>query len=77
MSEIKIDEAAEKYIKEKTMWTMKDLFKHASGCSTERNGKWVPARPINFKYRSILSRLKEAWAVFTGKADAFTWPEGQ
>ena len=44
---------------------------------TDINGKWVPARPINYKYRSIQQRFREAWAVFTGRAEAFTWPEGQ
>lgn len=33
-------------------------------------GKWVIARPINYKYRSIKQRIKEAWAVFTGEAEA-------
>jgi len=33
-------------------------------------GKWVIARPINYKYRSITQRIKEAWAVFTGEAEA-------
>ena len=41
------------------------------------NGKWVPARPENYKYRSLFQRISEAWGVFTGRADAFTWPEGQ
>ena len=40
-------------------------------------GKWVPARPENYKYRSFVERLKDAWAVFIGKADAFIWPEKQ
>ena len=41
------------------------------------NGKRVPARPINYKYRTLLEKLRDAWAVFTGKSDAVTWPEGQ
>lgn len=41
------------------------------------NGKWVPARPVNWKYRTLKQRIKEAWYVFTGKADAFIWPEDQ
>lgn len=43
----------------------------------EINGQWVPARPINHRYRSLCERFKDAWAVFTGKADVFTWPGGQ
>jgi len=42
---------------------------------TEINGKWVPARP--FGLFSLRNRLRLAWKVFTGKADVFTWPEGQ
>lgn len=58
------------------MWTLKQL------CDKDIpmiciNDKWVPARPINWKYRSIFEKLKEAWAVWTGKADAFAWPEEQ
>jgi hypothetical protein len=41
------------------------------------NGKWVIARPVNYKYRSIKVKFIEAWNVFIGKAEAFRWPEGQ
>ena len=57
------------------MWTLRELYDHP--VQAEINGKWVPARPENYKYRTILQRLREAWAVFVGKAEAFTWPEGQ
>lgn len=40
-------------------------------------GKWVAARPINYKYRTLKEKLTDAWNVFTGKAEAFKWPEGQ
>lgn len=39
------------------------------------NDKWVPARPVG--YFSFRWRLKLAYMVFTGKADAFVWPEDQ
>ena len=58
------------------MHELKDL-QNTSDTLTEINGKWVPARSENYKFRTYGQRLKEAWAVFTGKADAFTWPEGQ
>jgi hypothetical protein len=35
---------------------------------------WVPARPCG--YPSFWHRLKAAWLVFTGKADALRW-DGQ
>lgn len=36
---------------------------------------YVPARPIG--YLDFISRLKIAWMVFTGKADALIWPKNQ
>lgn len=57
------------------MYTLRDVHSGALNfCQKEINGKWVPARPI---LGSFWSRLKDAWQVLTGKADAFTWPEGQ
>ena len=43
----------------------------------EIRGCWVPARPVNWKYRSLFCRLKESWMVFTGEADCFIWPMDQ
>lgn len=57
------------------IWKLKELFEHS--VSAEINGKWVPARPINYKYRSLREKFKDAWAVFRGKAEAFVWPEDQ
>jgi len=59
------------------LYTLKELQDFKCSVYTEINGKWVPARPVNWKYRSIPEKIKEALAVFTGKADAFVWPEGQ
>ena len=36
------------------------------------DGRWVPARPLGFC--SIGNRIRCAWAVFTGRADAVEWP---
>ena len=36
---------------------------------------WMPARPLG-DY-SIINRIKLAWMVFTGKADALIWPGNQ
>ena len=52
-----------------------DVDSHHGQTEAQINGKWVPARPIG--YFSFRWRLKLAWMVFTGKADAFVWPEGQ
>ena len=59
------------------MYKVEDVVEMAQMNSTCVNGKWVPARPINFQVRSLKERVKEAWAVFTGKADALVWPEEQ
>lgn len=40
---------------------------------TERNGKCVPARPLNHKYESWKSRIKNAFLVLIGKYDALDW----
>ncbi len=34
------------------------------------DGKKVVARPINYKYRSLRERLRDAWWVFTGRCEA-------
>lgn len=36
---------------------------------------WVPTRACG--HASFCSRIKAAWMVFTGKADALTWEKGQ
>ena len=41
-------------------------------CLTSKYG-WVPARPI--ANPSFVTRIKLAWMVFIGRADALTWPE--
>lgn len=39
------------------------------------DGRWVIARPINWRYRTLLERLRDAWAVFIGRADAVTFED--
>lgn len=60
------------------METLEWLLKKAPTTSKQINGKWVPCRPESWggPY-GLWLRAKDAWAVLTGKADAFTWPEGQ
>lgn len=57
------------------LWTLKSLLEYIPTVSAEIGGRWVPARPLGVY--SIRHRLNIAWKVFTGKADAFTWPEEQ
>lgn len=35
---------------------------------------WGPARSYGINNLNPFGRLKAAWMVFTGKADALTWP---
>lgn len=46
-----------------------------NSCQTRPNGPWVPARPLGLM--TLGTRLKATWLVFTGKADAVVWEEGQ
>jgi hypothetical protein len=38
---------------------------------------WVPKRPENGKkgFAKLKDRIKDAWAVFTCRAEAFMWDE--
>ncbi len=60
------------------MWALKDLVVHMDSTRIAINGKWVPARPhAGYGWFAFRPRLRAAWAVFRGRADAFVWPEGQ
>lgn len=39
----------------------------------EKDGRWVPARPI--PYRSRWNQLRHAWNVLIYKADALYWDD--
>jgi hypothetical protein len=56
------------------LWKLQHLFDHIiEGPKRNMGSGWVPARPEGFA--SLGNRLRCAWLVFTGKADAVTWPE--
>ena len=60
------------------MWTLKELIEHASSTHAQINGKWVPARPLpGYGRYGLRLRIRAAWAVLCGRAEAFTWPEMQ
>jgi len=61
----------------KNSWNLRALLEHANSNHAEIDGKWVPARPINYKYRTLGERIHEAWEVFTGKVETFYWPGNQ
>lgn len=56
-------------------WTLGLLLLHAKNGAQRglADGSWVPARPEG--YHGLVSRFQLAWLVFTGRADALTWPE--
>jgi hypothetical protein len=56
-------------------WKLEHLVRHISSnsVSVQIGDKWVPARPCGFC--SFRSRLRAAWLVYTGRADAVEWPE--
>jgi len=60
------------------MYTLQGLMNTVDTVQCEINGQWVSARPIRMRgLLGLLWRLRDAWAVLTGKADAFLWPMGQ
>lgn len=61
------------------MWLLEDLVRFSKSNSTFINGHWYPARPIgNYKvFNPLINRIKDAWEVFRGRADAVKWPGGQ
>ena len=60
------------------MWKLIDL-QDKNLPQTCIDGKWVPARPINYRREcmSFVDRVKHAWEVFTCRAEAFIWPVDQ
>lgn len=56
------------------IWTLEGLLKSINEVSACINGRYVPARPLSGFFGL---RLKAAWWVLKGKADAFVWPCGQ
>ena len=56
------------------MWQIEGLMKfcvhHQAGVKTRNGVQWVPARPIPPPLRD---RLRDAWMVLRGKADAVCW----
>lgn len=56
-------------------WRLSHLLASVDQCAAHINGKWVPARALGLA--SFVNRIRLAWLVFTGRADALIWPEGQ
>ena len=58
-----------------TIYKLRQLYEAITkGPQASSDGKnWHPARPLG--YYSLKSRLKAAWLVFKGDADAVIWPK--
>lgn len=39
------------------------------------DGRWVPAKSLRLPAIALGKRLRLAWAVFTGRYDAFDWEQ--
>lgn len=60
------------------IWKLRHLFDYCSKgeCQSSNDGRnYTPARPLGFC--SIGQRFKAAKLVFTGRADAVIWEQGQ
>ncbi len=58
------------------MYTLEQLRKLSNGDDKYLiEGCWVPARPITINSISFWARLKDAWVVLMGHADAVKWPK--
>lgn len=58
------------YMSRQFLETCQELMARAPGAPG-----YVPARPLGWS--SIRVRLRAAWLVFTGKADALVWEQDQ
>jgi hypothetical protein len=61
--------------KHPTIWNLKNLIEHCGKVTVRIDKEWVPCRPIGPTWLS--NRIKATWLVFTGKADAVIWSDGQ
>ena len=61
------------------MIQVEDLVKMTQECAVCIDGQYVPARPLPWDWGGwwSIERLKDAWEVFRGRADAVKWPGGQ
>ena len=74
-----------KYKHAPKIWTLRNLITSCDQnlCRSDKDicrpGRdkelWIPARPLGLD--TLSNRLRAAWLVFQGKADAVIWPGGQ
>lgn len=52
-------------------WIVRDAAQVQTGLP---DGRWVPARAYGQNQLRLFGRWRAAWLVFTGRADAVTYP---
>ena len=57
------------------VWRLPTLLREVSKVSACVDGEYVPSRPVGF--HSFGNRIRCAWLVFVGSADAVIWPEDE
>jgi hypothetical protein len=63
-------------MKSPSIMTLEGVIYFIDSVETSKDGKnWYPARPEG--YPSLRYRIRAAWLVFTGRADALIWPDEQ
>ena len=56
-------------------YSLRELYETTIQAEREiRPGVWVPARPVT-RQHLLVNRMRNAWLVLIGKADAVVWPE--
>ncbi len=60
------------------MYSLKEIIEVSRITECEIGGEWVPYRPVAYPgLYGFWMRIKAAWKVATGRADAVVWPGGQ
>ena len=56
------------------IWTLDNLVHCFIHNQVQIHGQWMASRPFIAPFST---RMRAAWLVLTGRADAVTWPGGQ
>ena len=55
-------------------YTAKEIVNNDTDVETKHH-EWIPARPENYKFDNLMTRLKHAWYVIIGKYDVLDWQD--
>ena len=62
-------------MREPNILSVVEILRRVDSDYIERGGTIYPARPVPHPEKA--DRIRAAWLVFRGKADAIVWPGGQ